>query len=840
MHYLNKLQHRLWIDNASQCSNEYNVVYAFLIEGELDVDNLQSSLNRIVLANPIFRSTIIPDGRGVFFFKEDEAFVLPFEKVNLLNDSLEKEGIEVVIDYYARIPIIMDSCYLCKFYLFFLNENQWIFMPKFHLSVIDEMSLSAFCEQLSIIYNGELLPEVPTLEVYNECIQQSDCHRNQDYLYWKKYLSDTSLKVPFDLFDGKEAESDGIYDFYLGKELFQQCDYFCLSERTTMLQLLSAVWATSVGRFCRSQPEQVVLDYVVNLCTDDFRDTLGSYVNNLPLKVYTHSSLREKLLQIRSDFREAKLHQWMTYAELLPGMRSEGLLTIMDDWINVGLDYPVINNQLKFTFQHCTSQLFRKPQMDMKFDLCLAVEKGNEFHCQIRYKKYIPLYYVKELATAFHFLLEQSMNAPEIPMTAFSILVPEKEQALISHYSKTSLSVLPPSSIMERFVGIVFSNTCRPAIIFEGKRICYAELYVKSVYISNLIYREIKEAGKSNLPIGVLMKHTPDNIAVLLGILASGNTFVPLDNKFSKERLEYIMKDCGIGLLVTDRPLSWESNEIRVIIPEMDICDFYIELPLNVRKKIANDDVACIIYTSDTSGLSKGIPIYHHQLLSAVGEQVKLFQIYPNGKVLCWSEMGTFIFGIFTTLLSGSCLIIASEIEKDEPQRMLDLLEQEQVTCFISNLILLTTLPYRSFAALTTLVLVNDRFQLQIPLCWRNNKRVVYIYRPVENTICTSTVLSDDDERTPNIGFPLKNVTCYVLDTKMRLLPFGVPGELYIGVTQLTETYLNYLDLDKCKFVPNPFVSLAEKGINSMLYKSGDFVRLLPDYSLEFIGRTGK
>lgn len=841
MLYLNKLQHRLWIDDAIQDSNLYNLVYAFALEGELDVEKLKASLEKLLSVNPIYRSQVKPDGRGVFYFQEDDTFSLPFEEVAIPVDRQDTEGLETVIDYYARINIKEESHYLCKFYLFHLGNSQWIFMPKIHHSIIDGISMHTFCEQLSTLYNGGLLPESPTMEAYNTYVRQADCHLDEDYLYWKDYLSGTQLNVPVGHFDGEEPECDERYNFKLGEKLFQQCDHFCLSENTTQFRLLAAVWAATVGRFCQPESGQVVLDYTVNLRPDFFRDTLGNYVNNLPLKIRITSSLREALSQIREDRRQATVHQWMTYTELIPGMKNEKLLATMDDRINIGVDYPIINTRLNFSFRHCISRFFRQPQMNLGLDLCLAVEKGSEFRCHIRYKKRIPLYYVKELADAFRLLLIQGIEAPDTSMEDFPLLTDERIQMLVNLQSG---KVVPPSdytSVMERFTQVAYVNTCRSAIICGPQRICYSELYAKSIRVALQIGGEEKKAGYMKAPIGIMMKRTPDSIAALLGILASGNAYIPLDSESPQERLKYILADSGIRLLITDEPLPWQMDGVKVIYPEQDAICGSTDYTPEGKEKVIGEQVAYIIYTSGTTGYPKGTPIYHHQLLNMVNEQIKLFQIHSESRVLYFASMSfdASISEIFTTLLTGACLVIATETDRKDPQCLLDLLEHEKVTCATIPPALLAVLPYRPLPSWETLVVAGDKCSPQVIARWMKGRRFINAYGPTENTVCTSAAVLHHAESAHNIGHPLANVTCYVLDGRMNLLPFGIPGELHIGGLQLTGGYLNRPELNQLRFVPNPFVSPLEKknGINCILYKSGDRVRLLPDYSLEFIGR---
>lgn len=833
MLYLNKLQHRLWLDDAIHHTNLYNVAYTFLLEGELNINRLKESLFQLVTLNPVYRSTVIPDQQGLFYFKEKIPFVLPFEKIELPEDCREEDW-ETVIEYYARIPLNEDSDGLCKFYLFCLEEAKWCFLTKFHHSVMDGMSMHTFCNQLSDIYNGKSLLSIPVMQEYNQYLKQVDCHSEEDYLYWKEYLTGISLRTPVECFDGKESEYDGRYYFRLGENLFRQCDHFCLSAHTTQFRLLAAVWAATVGRFCSHESEWLVLDHTINLCPVDFRETLGNYVNNLPLKIKVADSLYDILARIRQDRQRAKAHQLLTYTELIPRLRSEKLLSV-GDAINIGIDYPIINNRLGFNFHRCSSQFYRQPQMDLGVDLCLAVEKGSEFRCHIRYRKHIPLYYVKELAEAFRHLLIQGITSPHTPMDDFPLLTTERERIILETSSKMTAVPNKVQSVIERFQEAMRKYPRHTAIVCASQQMNYAELYEQMIGVTSQIY-QAAVGMDDNAPIGVLMDRTPQSIAVLLGILASGHAYVPLDKMYPEKRIHFILRDCGVRLLVTDT-LSMDFGEgIHVLNLDFSADNAKVEYVRN------GENTAYIIYTSGTTGTPKGTPIRHYQLINLVDEQVRLFSISPDSRVLYFASMSfdASVSEIFTTLLSGACLVMATEAERHDPELLLGLMDREKVTCATIPPALLAVLPHQLLPHLKTLVIAGDKCTSRVLAFWCEGRTVINAYGPTENTVCATAGVIKDLHHLHNIGSPLRNVCCYVLDKRMRLLPYGVPGELYIGGLQLTDGYMNRPELNAEKFLLNPFSTEKEKqaAINTTLYKSGDCVRLLPGGDLEFIGRT--
>jgi acyl-coenzyme A synthetase/AMP-(fatty) acid ligase len=118
--------------------------------------------------------------------------------------------------------------------------------------------------------------------------------------------------------------------------------------------------------------------------------------------------------------------------------------------------------------------------------------------------------------------------------------------------------------------------------------------------------------------------------------------------------------------------------------------------------------------------------------------------------------------------------------------------------------------------------------------------RVLNHYGPTETTIGCLTFPVDPDHEaamlsaTVPIGRPIDNAEAYILDEQLDPVPVGVPGELYLGGAGLARGYLGRPDLTAQRFVPHPLAS----EVGSRLYKTGDLARILPDGTVEFLGRT--
>jgi acyl-coenzyme A synthetase/AMP-(fatty) acid ligase/acyl carrier protein len=200
---------------------------------------------------------------------------------------------------------------------------------------------------------------------------------------------------------------------------------------------------------------------------------------------------------------------------------------------------------------------------------------------------------------------------------------------------------------------------------------------------------------------------------------------------------------------------------------------------------------------------------------------------------------------IFPSLFSGGCLHLLDEDVALEPRLFSDYVSTQQIDVLkIAPSHLHALLSDNEVLPAKYLVLGGEAFTRQLRdsiLALPYSCRVINHYGPTETTVGALTFAASEPQlsdlvRTVPIGRPLPNMRAYVLDQQMRLVPTGVPGELYIGGGGVAAGYLNDPDLTAARFVPDLFST--EPG--NRLYRTGDRARILPDGNIEFLGRTDR
>jgi amino acid adenylation domain-containing protein/non-ribosomal peptide synthase protein (TIGR01720 family) len=361
--------------------------------------------------------------------------------------------------------------------------------------------------------------------------------------------------------------------------------------------------------------------------------------------------------------------------------------------------------------------------------------------------------------------------------------------------------------------------------------------------------------NSSHSLIGLMADRRPDLLVGMLGILKSGSGFTPIDPDYPDERINYIIDDCRIEILVTEEKrmaraidLSRKSPSLKHIIC-LDNCNNYaVKEWMPEKEDVEPDQLAYVIYTSGSTGVPKGVPITHRNLSPLLCWSKEYFNLSESTKVL-QNLNYCFDFGVFellTTVLFGGTLHFVDRDELSDFAEYTAYINEHRINTihstpsFFRNL-----LPFsdklESLEALhlggepLTGSMVDEIFNKVGSSC------VVYNgYGPTETTINCS--IFEVGKRSAwkakafaniPIGKPSANNSIHILNKGCEPTLPGAPGELYVGGAGLSYGYLNRADLTAERFVPDPFSE--EPG--ALLYRTGDLARYLPDGAIEFLGR---
>lgn len=373
------------------------------------------------------------------------------------------------------------------------------------------------------------------------------------------------------------------------------------------------------------------------------------------------------------------------------------------------------------------------------------------------------------------------------------------------------------TTIYSRFARRVALHPDAPALVEDGRSATYRELDAMTDAIMSKFY-------SNHYPtIGIVMSHGIEMIAAMLAVLKSGAAYVPAEPALPRERIDYMMRTAGVGLVITD-----------------DYCrDLPPAAPLPDRS--APDGAAYVLYTSGTTGRPKGVVVENHSVVNYAEAFEREFHVAPGDVMLQYSicSFDIFVEEVFATLLNGATLAIPPAAVRDGS--LADLMafcERHGVTEISGFPYLLADMNrYRCHPSRLRLLISGGDVIRAAYISWlRDRDFVIYnTYGPSETTVCATYFRVDDaeplDDGTYPVGRAVKGAEVRILDDNLREVADGATGEICILGEGVSRGYLG-----------NPpeqanFVTLAD---GRRMYRSGDLGYRLPDGNIAFLRRKDK
>ncbi len=402
--------------------------------------------------------------------------------------------------------------------------------------------------------------------------------------------------------------------------------------------------------------------------------------------------------------------------------------------------------------------------------------------------------------------------------------------------------------ITEIFEAQAEATPTRIALVDGNQTLTYQRLNERSNQIAHYLRRH--GVGAESM-VGIFLGRNPDAISAIVGILKAGAAYVPIDPTYPADRVEYILKDAQVKLLITHSELAasvpdWGGN---LIILEKEADALAKESTANPPTITSRDNAAYVIFTSGSTGRPKGVIVTHHnvtRLFSATDDYFKfsekdvwtLFHSFTFD-LSVWEMWGAFFY--------GGKLVVVPYLTSRSPQAFYQLLSEHGATSLTQTPSAFRQLIWTDEAApkrlpleLRWVVLAGEALQLQSLRPWfelhgDETPAIINMYGITETTVHVThrRITKQDLEagRGSVIGEPMSDLTLHILDEQQKPCPVGVAGEIYVGGPGVARGYLNRPELNEKRFLPNPFCA------GDRLYRSGDLARRLPDGEIEFLGR---
>lgn len=421
----------------------------------------------------------------------------------------------------------------------------------------------------------------------------------------------------------------------------------------------------------------------------------------------------------------------------------------------------------------------------------------------------------------------------ELPISKIPHLDEGEEINILKNFNTTQKNYPKDKTIVDLFEQQVIETPQNRAMIFGDKTYSYFELNTKVNQLANYLIHNF-QMGKDKI-VGVLQPKSDHALISILAILKTGAAYLPIDPNYPDQRINYIIQDSKLQLLICDHSRANEidfSNKIDITnLPNQNLED------RNPGVVISPLDAAYVIYTSGSTGNPKGVVIAHTSNVNMSLDQAAELNVSGSDCIIWFASIAfdASVYEIMMALYSGACLAIPTSEDMAITDNLVAFLKTTQVTIATFPPSYLNLLNGDDISGLKSIITAGEAAHPQKAF-EVTNLGINYFnaYGPTECAVCVSIHLVNEQDRSRNfipIGKPIANLSAYILDQYLLPVPIGVEGTLYVSGVGLAKEYLNKPELTKEKFIANPFIE------GDKIYNTGDIVKWLPDGTIKFVGR---
>lgn len=380
----------------------------------------------------------------------------------------------------------------------------------------------------------------------------------------------------------------------------------------------------------------------------------------------------------------------------------------------------------------------------------------------------------------------------------------------------------------------------RVAVIFVDEQLTYRELNHRANQLAHYLRTLNVEP---EVLVGICLERSLNLLIGLLGILKAGGAYVPLDPAYPQERLGLILEDSQLSVLLTQKNLLEQlpKHQAQVVCIDVDEEIIAQHSKENPKTGVNPENLAYILYTSGSTGKPKGVQIEHRSVVNFLNSMRKQPGLTESDILLAVTTICFDIAGLelYLPLIVGARIVLARREVTSHAEQLSKLLAESGATVMQATPATWRLLLAAGWQGNKQLKILCGGEALTPGLANQLQELVNSVwnmYGPTETTIWSAVYKVEPGNKRVPIGRPIDNTQIYLVDPHsepLKPVPIGTPGELLIGGDGLARGYRNRPELNREKFIPNPFSNKP----GERLYRTGDLARYLPDGKIEFIGR---
>jgi len=845
-------QQRMWfLEEFEGGSSVYNIPWAMRLRGELNVSALQQAADALVARHESLRTVFLKTAA------QPEQKVL--DHLPLIIEQTQLHGaaeaaLREQLEVWSRESFDLTTGPLLRVRLIEVGQQDHVLMMVMHHIISDAWSLDvlqtelfsayfAACEGQPIAFDPLPLQFADYAAWQRSELQSEELDRQLSYWQEKLRGAPPLLELPTDRARPAEQSFNGArVRRLLPLALRDDLQTLAKANNGTLFMILLAAFNVLLARYS-GQDDIVVGTPIAGRQRTDLEGLIGLFLNTLVFRTDLSAAptFTELLAQVQSTALDAYAHQDVPFDKIVDAVQPSRDMSYS----------PVF--QVQFMLQNAPASgepvaglAIENVEFEYgtsKFDLTLATgETPDGLMAEVEYcTDLFDSQTIERMLEHFQTLLEGIVADPAAAVTRLP-LISTADHELLQEWNATDVVYPGDETLPSLLTKQADATPAALALVFEDESLTYAELNGRANQLAHWL--QAQGVGK-DVMVGVFMERSTEMVVALLAIVKAGGAYVPLDPDYPEQRLEHMLEDADMPLVLTQSHLQAQlpahNAQVLAVDTAAELSDHATENPSVLP---ASSDVAYVIFTSGSTGRPKGVMNEHRGIVNRLLWMQSEYQLDDSDRVLQKTPFSfdVSVWEFFWPLMTGATLVVARPGGHKDSTYLTEIIREQGVTTmhFVPSMlqVFLQDPDVGQCESLRRVICSGEALSHDLQTRFYGsfaNTGLHNLYGPTEAAIDVTywACQRDSDELSVPIGRPVANTQVHVVEPSGSIAPVGVAGELWIGGEQVARGYVNRPELTAERFIADPFGNKE----GARIYRTGDLVRWRNDGVVEFLGR---